>query len=242
MRKSGIAVYAGIVVSVALVSFARPGWTNSKVTVETNGCLEAGCHSVGVFGANDGSIHGSHSNCADCHEGTPQAGNVFSSSCLACHPNSDSELCDLARFMENSLNYNPTGLSCYECHSNCEPTGTTTTTTATGTSTTTTTPQISIKGKRFEIFLIGPFREGCRATTVEFRSDNVLVLDCLDGFGTYWSIGNVFSAVYWSNNYYLGYGLGMIISGFAFDSYIFAGGIAYFEHVISTVALSGYVL
>ena len=26
--------------------------------METNGCLEAGCHSVGVFGANDGTMHG----------------------------------------------------------------------------------------------------------------------------------------------------------------------------------------
>ncbi len=33
--------------------------------------------------------------------------------------------------------------------------------------------------------------------------------------GTYVSVGNVFTAVYWSNNYYLGYGLGMVLSGAA---------------------------
>jgi len=69
-----------------------------------------------------------------------------------------------------------------------------------------------------------------------------MVLDCLDGFGTYLSVGNIFTAVYWSNNYYLGYGLGMILTGFAVDSYIVAGGLAYYGHVISTVVMSGYIL
>jgi hypothetical protein len=99
-----------------------------------------------------------------------------------------------------------------------------------------------VKGKRYEIFLIGPFREGCRATTAEFRSDNVLIIDCLDGFGMYISIGNTFTAVYWSNNYYLGYGLGMILTGFTVEPYIVAGGLSCFGNIISTVVLSGYIL
>jgi len=223
-----ISVHIYVVLLAATVAVAFPRFSSANQKVDSSGCLE--CHDLGVFGAGDGSIHGSHSNCSDCHDGTPGAGNVFSSACLECHPASGSAKCDLVNFHEDSVSYTPTGASCLTCHSECG-----------NSTTTTTTPQPTIKGNRYEIFLIGPFREGCRATTIEFRSDNVLVLDCLDGFGSYLSIGNTFTAVYWSNNYYLGYGLGMILTGFAVNPYIIAGGLASFGNMISTVIMSGYI-
>ena len=224
--------YPMLVVLAAVIAVVGPRLGEANQKVDAAGCLA--CHAVGVFGAGDGSIHGSHSNCAGCHTGIPGAGNVFASACLTCHPAAGSEKCDLVNFHEDLTGYNPSGASCLDCHSNCGGSTTTTTTT------TTTVP--SVKGKRYEIFLIGPFREGCRSTAAEFRSDNVLVLDCLNGFGMYLSIGGSFTAVYWSNNYYLGYGMGMVLTGFAADPYIAAGGLAFFGNMISTVALSGYIL
>jgi len=220
-------MYVILLVVIAAAVVPQLGYANQKV--DSSGCLE--CHDLGVFGAGDGSIHGSHSNCADCHDGTPGAGNVFSSACLACHPASDSALCDLVNFHEGSVSYTPSGAACLDCHSTCG-----------GSTTTTTTPQPTITGNRYEIFLIGPFREGCRATTAEFRSDNVLTLECLDGFGVYLGFGNTFTAVYWTNNYYLGYGMGMVLTGFAADPYIVAGGLASFGNIISTVVMTGYIL
>jgi hypothetical protein len=216
-RKS---VRIGIVLLTAIVAVAFAGGIRAYQKVDSAGCLE--CHDLGEFGAGDGSIHGSHSNCADCHEGVPQADQVFSSSCLVCHPQPSSETCDLVTFH---------GGSCTDCHSDC------------GSSTTTTTaPRTNIKGNRYEVLFVGEFKEGCNSATVDFRSDNVMVLDCMDGYGTYVSVGNVFTAVYWSNNYYLGYGLGMVLSGAAVNSYIVGGGLAYYGKILSIVLLSGYIL
>jgi hypothetical protein len=92
------------------------------------------------------------------------------------------------------------------------------------------------------VFVVGPFREGCRATTLTFREDNVLIFDCLDGFGEYGSIGGSFSGVFWSNNAYKGYNLGMFISGVAFNSYITIIGVAYYANIITPVLLIGYIL
>ena len=75
---------------------------------------------------------------------------------------------------------------------------------------------------------------------MNFRSDNVLLLDCPQGFGVYLSIGGFFTGVYWSNNYYQGYGLLMVLSGVAVDSYITIGGVALYANRISPVVYSGY--
>ena len=154
----------------------------------------------GQFNAQDGTIHGSHSNCVDCHDGSPGLGNVSSSNCIDCHPGPNPGECQLVNLHEGSLAYNPSGSSCFDCHSDCDDGGITTTTTTTG------LPSL-IKGTRWEVFVVGPFREGCTATTLTFREDNVITLDCLDGFGQYSSIGGAFSALFWSNNAYRGYNL-----------------------------------
>lgn len=226
MKKASIGMYVILLVAMVGLIFPPAGFANQKV--DSSGCLA--CHELGVFGAGDGSIHGSHVDCAACHEGAPGAGNVASSACLACHPASGSDQCDLVGLHENSTGYTPSGASCLDCHGNC------------GGSTTTTTPPTGVRGNRYEIFLIGPFREGCRSATAQFRSDNVLVLDCLDGFGWYLSFGNTFTAIYWSNNYYLGYSLGMMVTGFAINPYIVAGGLSYFGNIMSTVVITGYIL
>ena len=128
MRKIGLTACAVLLAAGIAVAFSCWSWAYLKV--DSSGCLE--CHALGVFGAGDGSIHGSHSNCADCHDGTPGAGNVFTSACLACHPASDSALCDLVNFHEGSVSYTPSGAACLDCHSTCG-----------GSTTTTTTPQPS---------------------------------------------------------------------------------------------------
>ena len=218
-----------VLVLAAAVAAAAPRGSAANQKVDSSGCLP--CHELGTFGADDGSIHGSHSNCADCHDGAPAAGNVFSSSCIECHPASGSAKCDLVNFHEDSVSYTPTGASCLDCHSECG-----------GSTTTTTALQPLIKGNRYEVFFVGPFKEGCNSATIDFRSDNVMVLDCMDGYGAYVSVGNVFTAVYWSNNYFLGDGLGMVLSGAAVNSYIVGGGLAYYGKILSIVLLSGYIL
>jgi hypothetical protein len=214
----------------AAIGFLCPQWCWSNPKVDSTGCLE--CHEVGQFGAQDGSLHGSHSNCADCHDGSPAAGNVAASACLACHPSSGADLCDLANLHEESVSYNPPGASCYTCHSGCQG----------GTTTTTTTPQESIKGKRFEVFLAGLSEGGCSAATFEFRSDNVLIIDCLDGYGIYLPFLNAFTAVYWSNEYYLGGGMVMFLTGVWNNPFFKAFGIAFFGNTAAFVVLTGYIL
>jgi len=208
-----------------------PRFGTSNPLVDESGCLE--CHEVGQFGAQDGSIHGSHSSgCSACHDGGGQAGNVSAGSCLACHPTTSSELCDLVILHEDSIGYNPSGASCFTCHSACDGGNGSTTTTTTG-------PPVTIRDSRYEVFLVGAL-EGCTAATMNFRSDNVLLLDCPEGFGIYLSFGGFFTGVYWSNNYYQGYGLLMVLSGVAVDSYITIGGLALYANNISPVIYSGY--
>lgn len=227
MKKTGVA--AMVFCLAAALTFLYPRWSSSNPNVDSTGCLE--CHEVGQFGAQDGTLHGSHSNCADCHDGAPAAGNVAASACLACHPSSGADLCDLATLHEESVSYDPSGASCYTCHSGCQG----------GTTTTTTASQETVKGKRFEVFLTG-LSEGCSAATFEFRSDNVLVIDCLDGYGVYLPFLNTFTALYWSNNYYRGGGMAMLLTGVWNDPFLNAVGIAYFGRTSDFVVLTGYRL
>ncbi len=229
MKKTGVTLLCIFV--LFFLSFYITKLSISNPLVDSSGCLE--CHQVGQFGAQDGSLHGSHSNCADCHEGSPGLGNVSSSACIDCHPFPSPGECQLVNLHEGSLTYNPSGATCLDCHSDCDDGSTTTTTTG---------PLPSLAGTRWEIFVTGPFREGCTATTLNFREDNVLTLDCLDGFGEFISIGGAFSAVYWSNNYYRGYSLGMVITGIAFNPYIIIIGVANYGNIITPVLFVGYIL
>jgi len=62
--------------------------------------------------------HLGHNDCAQCHEGEPQSGNVEPGACVVCHPLGTPGKCNLANFH---------GSSCLECHSDCAETTTTTT-------------------------------------------------------------------------------------------------------------------
>jgi hypothetical protein len=92
------------------------------------GCLAEGCHSATqVHGV---TAHGfGTGNCAACHDGAGQKGNVLSSKCAGCHSNG--EACPLIATPHG----NPQ--ACLACHTDCAPATTTTTTPA---NTTTTTP------------------------------------------------------------------------------------------------------
>ncbi len=229
LKKAAFLFVYALMVFLTGIIIPRPVLSN--LLVDELGCLN--CHELGEVGSQDDTLHGTHKNCADCHEGTPSRGTVKSATCIQCHPFTDPGKCELVSLHETSVSYDPPGLSCLDCHIDC---GTETTTT-----TTITTGPPSIKGTRWEVLLVGPFQEGCRSTTMNLRQDNVITFDCLDGFGSYTSLGGVFTAVYWSNNYYNGYGLGMVISGVSFNPYLFAGGVAYFSNIMSPVILTGYI-
>jgi hypothetical protein len=95
-----------------LIFFSSPKVGTSYLLVDNTGCTT--CHAVGIPGGGGGTLHGLHPNCADCHDGTPQAGNVNSSSCLECHISIDAQVCDL---VEIHVTYTPV---CVTCHVECE--------------------------------------------------------------------------------------------------------------------------
>ena len=232
VKKIGIVLFS---ISLFLaITFILPhsGTSNLMVDDSDSGCLVEGCHTA-EFGA-EGNLHSvsAHSSCGQCHEGTPELGNVGASSCIECHPFDEAGKCPLVLFHEDSVDYDPPDKSCLECHGNCEGGETTTTTTVTYT---------TVKGKRYEVFLVGSF-EGCSATTMTFRSDNILLLGCIDGYGVYLPILNFFTAVYWAPNFYLGGGVVLVLSGVGLDPFITAGGIAYVGNDVRPLLITGYLL
>ena len=233
VKKIGIVLFC---ISLFLaVSFILPHSGTSNQMVDNSGCLVEGCHTA-EFGV-EGNLHSvsAHSNCGQCHDGTPDEGNVFASSCIECHPlESNTGKCALVLFHEDSLDYDPPDLSCLNCHGDCEGGETTTTTT-------TTTFVQTIKGKRYEVFLVGSL-EGCSATTMTFRSDNILLLECTDGYGVYLPILNFFTAFYWAPDFYLGGGMVLVLSGVGFDPFMLAGGIAYVGNDARPILITGYLL
>ena len=116
-----------------VVAIMLPRIGTSNIMVDDTGCLE--CHDAG-FGP--GTLHDSHGNCADCHEnGAGMSGNVASSMCIVCHPLGDPGKCELVLAHEDNIDYDPAGLSCLDCHGDCDEEPTTTTTTDVSTTTTT---------------------------------------------------------------------------------------------------------
>jgi hypothetical protein len=76
-----------------------------------------------------------------------------------------------------------------------------------------------------------------------FRSDGVLLLECVDGFGSYVSLGSFFAGFFWTNNYYQGYPRFLFISGFASDPYLIGSGIdVVFGKGTGPVIITGYLL
>jgi hypothetical protein len=97
---------------ILLILLSAPKVGKSYLLVDNTGCTV--CHAVGIPGGGGGTLHGLHSNCLDCHNGTPQAGNVHASSCMECHISIDAQACDL---VEIHVTYTS---DCVMCHVECE--------------------------------------------------------------------------------------------------------------------------
>ena len=78
-------------------------------------CLS--CHLAGSLHAKEG-----HSNCSQCHDGTPKEGTVTADKCAVCHPTGNPGKCNLVDYH---------GRSCLTCHIQCSDDISTTTTTTT---------------------------------------------------------------------------------------------------------------
>lgn len=98
-----------------------------------------------------------------------------------------------------------------------------------------------VTGSRYEVFFLGSF-PGCSATTMTFRSDGILILECIDGFGVYSVLLDTFSATFWAPNYFEGKGIILLLSGAACDTFILAGGIAIIGSDVGLVLLNGFLL
>ena len=75
-----------------------------------------------------------------------------------------------------------------------------------------------------------------------FRSDNILVVECMDGFGMYMPVSNFFVAFYRAPDFYLGKDATILLTGFAIDPFIIAGGVAYIGDDTETILVTGYLL
>jgi len=114
MRKMGIGIFCiALCVTVALIF---PHLGKSYQLVVDTGCLQQGCHVAGDYeDPEEGTLHALHSNCSQCHEGTPGLGNVNASSCIECHPFGNAGKCPLVNFHDPDK-----GTSCLTCHIECE--------------------------------------------------------------------------------------------------------------------------
>ena len=97
----------GLCISIAAL-YPQVGTSNPNV--DATGCLVSGCHDFET-------LHTTHpGDCDACHP-TPTGGlPVETAKCLACHPDVDSELCDLA------LAHPEAGCLAMGCHADCEVT------------------------------------------------------------------------------------------------------------------------
>ena len=97
---------------------AGPTTTTTSLTYNhiANDCLT--CHVVDTLHAGLG-----HGNCADCHNGAPQAGNVTPTNCVVCHPQVAPGSCNLVEGHDPGF-----GADCLSCHTECG-TGSSSTTT-----------------------------------------------------------------------------------------------------------------
>ncbi len=98
-----------------------------------------------------------------------------------------------------------------------------------------------VANKRYQVFMLNPL-PGCNPTAITFRPDNILVIGCMDGFGTYLSAGNAFVAVYRAPDFFSGRDLTLFFTGFALDPVLLASGIAYVGDDTQTVLAAGYLL
>jgi hypothetical protein len=98
-----------------------------------------------------------------------------------------------------------------------------------------------VKGKRYQVFMTPPLTDTSSAI-MTFRSDNILVIDTIDGYGIYMPVLNFFAAYYWAPDFYLGRPISILLTGFAMDPFITAVGVGYIGNNIHMVLITGYSL
>jgi len=98
-----------------------------------------------------------------------------------------------------------------------------------------------VKGKRYQVFMTPPITDTSSAI-MTFRSDNILVIDTIDGYGIYMPVLNLFAAYYWAPDFYLGRPISILLTGFAMDPFITAVGVGYIGNNIHMVLITGYSL
>ena len=99
----------------------------------------------------------------------------------------------------------------------------------------------TVEDKRYEVFMSDAL-PSCNPTSVTFRPDNVLVIECMDGFGIYIPVSNFFVALYWAPGFYLGKNATIFLSGLAFDPFIIACGATYIGDDSEPLFFTGYLL
>lgn len=113
---TGLWILCGIV--LLMVPAAAESSTDALVSIQASShtaiCME--CHLIGDLHAKSG-----HTDCSDCHEGTPQTGNVEADSCSQCHPIEAPDKCGIV---------SEHGTNCSRCHAECFADDSSTTTTA----------------------------------------------------------------------------------------------------------------
>ena len=111
------AVFFSVLLLGVQSGFAYSTWSNC-----------GSCHPAGTPGsASPSELHGiaAHTNnCSNCHSGSPAAGNVSPSACIACHPAASQGLCPLINQSSAGASH---GATCLACHTDCAPAPTTTT-------------------------------------------------------------------------------------------------------------------
>ena len=115
MRKIWIVL---LCISLCLaVAFIFPHEGKSYKNVD-EGCLV--CHTVEYGSGDPDEQHNIHDglSCTLCHEGTPESGNVYASSCIECHPSEGKGLCPLVNFHDPDK-----GAQCLSCHEEDCPAG-----------------------------------------------------------------------------------------------------------------------
>ena len=122
MKKSASVMFSSILLCFVITVFFQ-NQVKSEINIDhsistlasshTNICLS--CHLVGDLHEKAG-----HTDCSQCHDGTPAEGNVEASMCSDCHLTGDPGKCGLVEFHPES---------CIKCHQECVEEATTTTTT-----------------------------------------------------------------------------------------------------------------